>query len=94
MQSVGNNYVLVYGITDHLLAKPLQKEVNAFKLAITKPMNTWVEHVRPSASTINVDVERVNISAVKILIKRPNVVMIWWENSVLGYNSISAYFYK
>lgn len=31
MQSVGNNYVLVYGITDHLLAKPLQKEVNAFK---------------------------------------------------------------
>lgn len=39
MQSVGNNYVLGLGITDHLLAKPLQKEVNAFKLAITKPMN-------------------------------------------------------
>lgn len=69
MQSVGNNYVLVYGIIDHLLAKPLQKEVNAFKPAITKPMNTWVEHDRPPASTINVDVERVNFSAVKILIK-------------------------
>lgn len=39
MQSVGNNYVLVYGKTDHLLAKPLQKEVNAFKPAITKPMD-------------------------------------------------------